>query len=172
MVWKMTERQAAELFAEQIRQRNLTAWNLYKAGVLGKKPKYTRIKDVVEKYGYKVGRHAGDGLFTAIAALRRLLDMNAIRGEHAFKIAADICNPTSIPGEVLTAIFAYELHMGEIAPSELEKLRLAGKTGIRCAIHEKAAVCNKGKMNADIAGQAILEILNRGRSSRRRSWKK
>jgi len=169
-VWDMTHREAAELFSEQIRVRNLHAYNLYKAGVAAQKPHYLRLDEIVRRYGYTVSKGAGKKAFRAITTLRDLLALNAVRAERAFMIAASICDGETIPNRLLQAIFSYETHMGQLSGPEQDKLSVLGRIGLERALNQKKLEC--GKMSADVAGQAILDILNKNRSTRRRTWKR
>ncbi len=146
-------------------RRAVSAYDMYRAGVIAKDAMSCKIKEIVEENDYAVARHQGSNKFTAIVALRSIIKANSVLASRAFEIAAGICDPYNISNKLLKGLFILLLDQRGLKPGDIDKLRIVGPKKIEKAIELEAYEAPKGCTSAKVYANGIRRALRRRRKT-------
>lgn len=155
----------------QENRRAVEASQKHKAKVICKDPIALAVEEIITKYGYCVpcGGNKKEFVFDSVSTLYSLVKYDSKIAERAFYVCSEIAQGDKIYKEMLCGVFELEwrsiLQKGHTIFTEgnIEKLASQSVSVIRREINRLSAEC--GQNNRKIQSRAILDLINKGRSS-------
>ena len=160
----LTVQQEADYFRRQNENKqSLRVADLFNASLWAEDERSVKIKQVMEKYGFRVGRSGKGMAVRAIAALERIVDMYGI--DNLERVL--LCIKSTWPGdtvvlqrELLAALSEFWHRFGDTVPVEQFASRMRTKLPLEILVEAKTRT--SGKIGANTAFNKTIRFASCG----------